>query len=106
VSKYNVKTRFVFDGEFNVKAACAADARLVVDEYCSACGLKAIESQLNEGEVDWDFPVHPEKIIDRVRRILCSAYWKSWNRIIPCSLKTANLLCRKQQMFCKKEGGK
>jgi hypothetical protein len=69
MGKYAVKTRFVFEGEFEVKAESAANAKRAVDEYCSACGLKAIESQLSKGEVDWDFPVHPEKIIGRVRRV-------------------------------------
>jgi hypothetical protein len=69
VPKYKVKTRFVFDGEFEIKAESAAEAKQVVEEYCSACGLRAIESQLNKDEVDWEFPVHPKKIIGRVRRI-------------------------------------
>jgi hypothetical protein len=66
MGKYSVKTRFVFEGEFILEAESADRAKEYVDQYCGAVGLKNIESPQ---EVDFEFPMHPEKIIGKVGKV-------------------------------------
>jgi hypothetical protein len=63
---YAVKTRFVFEGSFFVNAQNAAQARKYVKEHCGLVLGRDIFSTLPEGIVNWDFIMHPEKLIERV----------------------------------------
>lgn len=61
--KYRVKTKFVFEGEFYVKAESKKEAKKMVEESCGLCLGGNIHSDLNDEDVDWEFPVHPKKIV-------------------------------------------
>jgi hypothetical protein len=67
--EYKVKTKFVLEGEFNIKAENANQAREFVDQHCGLVIEGGIHSSLSADEVDWEFNVHPKKIIGRVRRV-------------------------------------
>lgn len=60
---YTVPVRYVFKGEFKIKA----DSREQAEEYAyKHCGLVLggdIHTTLPEETVNWEFPVHPEKIV-------------------------------------------
>jgi len=66
--KYEVDTKFVFNGKFTVVADSAAQAKELVESYCwMNCGK--IHSNLMEEGTGWEFDMHPDKITGRVRRI-------------------------------------
>jgi hypothetical protein len=67
--KYEVKTRFIFEGTFSVEAENRAQAWEYVEENCGLVLGGNIHSTLPDEEVDWEFPVHPDKAIGRIRRI-------------------------------------
>ncbi len=60
---YTVKTKFVFEGEFYIKAESKAQAREFVGKHCGLVIGGDIHTSLPDNVVDWDFNVHPEKII-------------------------------------------
>jgi hypothetical protein len=68
--KYEVKTKFVFEGSFFTEADNAAQAKEFVHQHCGLVIGGDIYSALSPDEVDWDFSIHPEKIIGRTRRII------------------------------------
>lgn len=60
---YTVPVRFVFKGEFKIKAASRAQAEEYAENDCGLVLGGRIHSTLPAEVVDWDFPVHPEKIV-------------------------------------------
>lgn len=60
---YTVPAKFIFTGEFYIKA----DNQEQAEEYAlKHCGLVIggdIHSSLPSDDVDWKFDVHPEKVI-------------------------------------------
>lgn len=60
---YTVPVKFIFTGEFRIKA----DSQEQADEYAQKhCGLTLggnIHSALPDEDVDWEFGVHPEKVV-------------------------------------------
>jgi hypothetical protein len=66
--KYAVTTRFIFTGTFYVEAGNQEQARDYVEQHCGLVIGGGIHTSLPDDETDWDFPVHPEKIIGRTRR--------------------------------------
>ena len=60
---YPVKVRFVFDGTFFIKANSKSQAKEFADNHCGMVTNNGIHSTLPDEDVDWDFPVHPQKII-------------------------------------------
>jgi hypothetical protein len=63
--RYAVKTRFVFSGVFFVNAESATDAKERVENHCGLVLGGGVHSTLPDEDVDWDFPVHPDKVIGR-----------------------------------------
>jgi len=61
--EYTVKTKFVFEGEFYVKAASLEQAREYVGKHCGFVIGGNIHSTLPKDDVDWNFNVHPKKIV-------------------------------------------
>jgi hypothetical protein len=61
MATYRVKTRFTFAGTFFVRAGSKAEAKRLVEENCGLVLGGGPHSSLPETDVDWDFPVHPEK---------------------------------------------
>lgn len=62
---YKVKTRFTFQGVFEVKAESRAQAEEYVEHHCGLCLGRDIHHTLPEEDIDWEFPVHPNKKILR-----------------------------------------
>lgn len=60
---YDVPTKFVFNGTFRIKAESQEQAEEYVQKHCGLVIGGGIHSTLPEEEVDWDFGVHPEKIV-------------------------------------------
>jgi len=67
--KYEVKTKFVFNGTFTVEAESAAKAKELVQENCGLVLGRNIHTSLYEEDCDWDFDMHADTITGRVRRI-------------------------------------
>jgi hypothetical protein len=67
--KYAIKTRFVFEGTFYVEAENKTRAKEDVEKHCGLVLGGAIHSSLSDEKVDWEFPVHPDKVIAGGRRI-------------------------------------
>lgn len=60
---YKVKTRFVFEGVFKVRASSREEARQMVEDNCGMVMHSGIQSTLDDDEVDWNFSCHPDKKI-------------------------------------------
>jgi hypothetical protein len=61
---FDIPVSFVFDGVFKIKAKTLKQAEGIVLRNCAMI-LKpgCIHSSLQGDEIDWEFPVHAEKII-------------------------------------------
>lgn len=60
---YDVPTKFVFKGTFRIKAESQEQAEEYVQKHCGLVIGGDIHSTLPENEVNWEFGVHPEKIV-------------------------------------------
>jgi hypothetical protein len=58
---YGVKTRFIFTGTFFIKTGSKIEAKRLVEENCGLVLGGGPHSSLPSSDVDWDFPVRPEK---------------------------------------------
>ncbi|AEF86961.1 conserved hypothetical protein [Treponema primitia ZAS-2] len=67
--KYAIKTRFIFEGTFFVGAENKSQAKEYVEKHCGLVLGGDIHSSLSCEDVDWDFLVHPEKVIAGGRRV-------------------------------------
>lgn len=61
--EYSVKTKFVFEGTFTVKAQDKEQARKYVEKHCGLVFGGDIHTTLPDEIIDWNFSVHPQKII-------------------------------------------
>jgi len=59
---FAVKTQFVFDGVFRVKAENKQQAIENIEKHCGAV-IGNIHSSLSGEYVDWEFDMHPKKVI-------------------------------------------
>lgn len=66
---YRVKTQFVFEGEFEIRAKNREQAAEYVAKHCGLVIGGDIHSSLPDNMVDWDFPVHPNKKIKSVKEL-------------------------------------
>lgn len=69
MKNYEVKTRFVFEGIFNVKAENRQQAEEYILKHCGLVIGGDIHSTLPDDAIDWDFRVHPDKQIKSVKQI-------------------------------------
>jgi hypothetical protein len=70
MKQYEVKTKFMFTGTFIVNAESKEEAKRDVEKNCGLVLGGNVQTSLSDAEVpDWDFPVHPEKIIIRIKEI-------------------------------------
>jgi len=69
MKEFEVKTRFVFDGVFKVKALNRQQAEEFVQKHCGLVIGGDIHSSLPSEDIDWDFPVHPEKQIRSIKQV-------------------------------------
>lgn len=61
--EYSVKTKFVFEGTFTVKAHDKVQAREYVEKHCGLVLGGDIHTTLPDEIIDWNFSVHPQKIV-------------------------------------------
>ncbi|GHV89484.1 hypothetical protein AGMMS50267_18440 [Spirochaetia bacterium] len=66
MKKYRVVTRFSFTGTFFVNAKNRQAAKEYVEKHCGLVIGGNIHSTLSDEDVDWEFPVHPDKTIGRI----------------------------------------
>jgi len=66
--KYEVPTRFIFNGTFTIEADSPAQAKEFVHKHCGLVIGGNVHTTLNDEDCDWDFDGHPEKITGRVRK--------------------------------------
>ncbi|EOA56478.1 hypothetical protein HMPREF1214_03299 [Bacteroides sp. HPS0048] len=69
MKQYEVKTRFIFEGIFRVKAENSEEARKNVEQDCGLVMGGNIHTTLNDEDVDWNFDTHPEKKIVTIKRV-------------------------------------
>ena len=62
---YAVNVRCIFDGEFLINAETKEQAAEYAMKHCSV--VASVHSSLPDEDVDWNFPVHPEKKVQSVR---------------------------------------
>jgi len=65
---YKVRTRFIFEGDFEVQADNKQQAEEYVGKHCGLVIGGNIHSTLPTDTIDWNFNVHPTKIIVSVKR--------------------------------------
>jgi hypothetical protein len=76
VKTYQIAVRFAFDGEFIVRADRLSEAKQKVSDGCGLVLGGGIHTTLPEEEIDWEFPVHPNRSILRARRILTKTNYR------------------------------
>lgn len=62
---YTIPVKFTFTGTFKIKADNRAQAREYAEKHCGMVAGNGIHSTLPYEDVDWDFPVHPDKKVGR-----------------------------------------
>jgi hypothetical protein len=67
MKKYIVKTKFVFEGVFEVNAANRQEARRIVGEDCGMALGRTIHTSNGSSVSNWNFPIHPEKQVVSVK---------------------------------------
>lgn len=66
---YAVKTRYIFEGVYEVKATSREQAQAYVKELCGLVLGGDIHSVLDDDYITWDFDTHPEVQIASVKAI-------------------------------------
>lgn len=66
---YAVRTRYIFEGVYEVKATSREQARAVVQECCGLVLGGDIHSVLSDEYISWEFDTHPEVKICRVGKV-------------------------------------
>lgn len=61
--KFTIPVTFTFSGAFEVIAEDSDEARDKVKHSCGMTTIGGIHSTLPDEDIDWNFPVHPEKAI-------------------------------------------
>ena len=58
--KYRVPVTYKFEGYFDIEADNEAEAVEFASKHCGLT-IGEVHSTLNDEDVDWNFPVHPEE---------------------------------------------
>lgn len=61
--KYTVPMQFVFEGEFYIETENQEQANEYALKHCGLIMGGDIHSTLTDEDVNWDFSVHPEKVL-------------------------------------------
>jgi hypothetical protein len=61
MKKYSIRTKFIFEGEFYITANSKEQAKEYVMKHCGLVG--DIHTTLPDEICDWEFNVHPDKIV-------------------------------------------
>ena len=66
---YRVRTRYIFEGVFEIVAESKEEARQKVLQDCGLVMNGSIHSTLPDDEINWAFDRHPNKRIDRITKV-------------------------------------
>ena len=66
---YRVRTRYIFEGVFEIVAESKEEARQKVLQDCGLVMDGSIHSTLPDDEINWAFDRHPNKRIDRITKV-------------------------------------
>ena len=66
---YRVRTRYIFEGVFEVSAESRKEARHKVILDCGLVMGGSIHSTLPDDEINWAFDRHPNKRIGRITKV-------------------------------------
>ena len=69
MSKYTVDTNFNFNGTFTVEAESKEQATEYILKHCGLVIGGDIHSTLPDEDIDWDFAVHPDKVINSINKL-------------------------------------
>ena len=69
MKKFEVKTSFIFEGVFFVRAENKQKAAQSIKDSCGLVIGGNIHSSLCDEDIDWNFVVHPEKKIKSIKMI-------------------------------------
>jgi len=69
MNRYIIRTAFVFEGSFLVTAETKEQAKQIVTEDCGLVMGGSIHSTLSDTDINWDFCMHPEKVIRKVKLV-------------------------------------
>jgi hypothetical protein len=71
---FQVKTKFIFEGIFEVKAQSKEQAREFVEKDCGLVIGGDVHSTLPDEDINWEFSVHPDKEIKGIKQIKRKLY--------------------------------
>lgn len=66
-NKYDVTVSFTFKGTFTVSTTDKNSAKEQIEKHCGLVLGGKIHSTLPDEDIDWDFNVHPNKIIHNIK---------------------------------------
>ena len=66
---YRVRTRYIFEGVFEIVAESKEEARQKVLQDCGLVMDGSIHSTLPDDEINWAFDRHPNKRISRIMKV-------------------------------------
>ena len=69
MTKFRVRTKYIFSGFFDIEAENEAQAREYVEKHYGLVIGSDIHSSLPDDEVNWEFPVKKKKKIGKTTRI-------------------------------------
>lgn len=61
---YTIKTKFIFEGKFYITAESEEQAKKYVMKHCGLVLGGDIHTTLPNDICDWDFNIHPNKIVN------------------------------------------
>lgn len=64
---YTVPVKYIFEGQFFIMAESKRQAKAYVERHCGLVIGGDIHSTLPDEDVDWNFNIHPQKIIKNGR---------------------------------------
>ena len=66
---YRVRTRYIFEGVFEIVAESKEEARQKVLQDCGLVMNGSIHSTLPDDEINWAYDRHPNKRISRIMKV-------------------------------------
>lgn len=73
---FDIKVRYVFEGTYTVSAYNSEEAKAKAERDCGLVMGGHIHTTLDEGEVEWEFPLHPETAIISEKEQ--AGGWEEW----------------------------
>lgn len=64
---YRIKTKYIFEGFFIVRAKNKKEARQNIEKNCGCTLGTGIHSTLPENVIDWTFPIHPLQFTSKIK---------------------------------------